>query len=76
MAGKIGKSQRSKGTLTERLQKAKGPLICPKCLNPYRPAKTMENLFGIFNLGWFECKYCGYKGVPIKLVKEEKHGKA
>lgn len=70
MAEKIGKSRRSKETLTRPLQKAKGPLVCPKCLKPYRPAKTIENLFGMFNPGWFECKYCGYKGVPIKLVKE------
>lgn len=51
-------------------KKAKSMLICPGCKKPYRPDKTLENVFGIFNIG-FKCKYCGYKGPgPIKLVEE------
>ena len=48
----------------------KSILVCPKCLKPYRPDRTLTNVFGMFNLG-FKCKYCGYAGAgPIKLVKE------
>lgn len=51
--------------------KEKSILVCPKCLKPYRPDKTLINLFGIFAYG-FKCKYCGYSGAgPIKLVKEK-----
>ena len=51
-------------------KKKKGTLVCPKCRKPYRPDKTLENVFGIFPFG-FKCKWCGYKGPgPIKLVKE------
>ncbi len=51
--------------------KEKSVLVCPKCLKPYRPDKTLMNMFGIFAYG-FKCKYCGYSGAgPIKLVKEK-----
>ena len=50
--------------------KEKSVLVCPKCLKPYRPDKTLTNVFGIFPYG-FKCKWCGYSGAgPIKLVKE------
>ncbi|GEM_PF-6606055 len=50
--------------------KEKSALVCPKCLKPYKPAKTLVNLFGVFNYG-FKCKWCGYEGIgPIKLVKK------
>lgn len=50
----------------------KSVLVCPKCLKPYRPDKTLTNVFGMFNIG-FKCKYCNHEGVgPIKLVRREK----
>jgi predicted nucleic acid-binding Zn ribbon protein len=50
--------------------KEKSILVCPKCLKPYRPDKTLTNLFGIAPFG-FKCKNCGYNGAgPIKLEKK------
>jgi len=56
--------------MKKRDKEEKSVLVCPKCIKPYRPDKTLTNVFGIFPLG-FKCKYCGYSGAgPIKLVKE------
>ncbi len=53
-------------------EQEKSILVCPKCLKPYRPDKTLTNVFGMFNIG-FKCKYCNHEGVgPIKLVRREK----
>jgi len=45
--------------------------ICPKCLKPYRPDKSVNNAFGIFAIG-FKCKYCKYEGPgPIKMEEKD-----
>ena len=44
--------------------------ICPSCKKPFRPAKTVSNLFGIIPLSW-KCKECGFTGGPIKVKEKD-----